>query len=154
MSVSPHDEATAPSGTKSHRLTYIVIGAVVAVLLVVGIVAYGNEKDTREAREKAARLEQAWERAGLPAFADTDTIVRTLGSDGGAVCDAPNDALTKAQLKAQLSNGAAGPAMRPIQVDRQVVVGEALVLAVYCPEKLPDFRELVDSFDFDNTIRR
>ncbi len=77
-----------------------------------------------------------------------------LGSDGGPVCDNPQDALAKAQLKAQLANGAAGPAMRPTAIDRKVVTGEALILGIYCPDRLADYRKLIDGFSFDDTIRR
>lgn len=151
--VSEHDQATAPSGTKSHRGVYLLIAGVLVALLVVGLITYNSQKDSRAAQQKAAQLQRVLARADLPT-GERDTIVRLLGTDGGAVCAAPNDPLLQAQLKGQLTNGAAGPAMRPVQVDRSVVRGEALILAVYCPEKLPEYRDLVDSFDYDSTIRR
>lgn len=154
MSVTPDDEATAPSGEKRHRLVYAAIGVALIALLAVGIVAYGNEKDTKEARDKAHQLEQAFALAGLPSFAGTDVIVNVLGSDGGPVCEDPGTALAKAQLKAQLTNGAGGPAMRPTTIDRRVVTGEALILGIYCPDRLADYRKLIDGFSFDDTIRR
>ena len=67
-----------------------IIGGVVVVLAVVGLIAYSGEKKDPEAQQKAQQLTQKLERAGLPVPEDQDIIVRSLGTDGGAVCDNPS----------------------------------------------------------------
>ena len=67
-----------------------------------------GEGDRARPQEKADQLIAALEDAGAPA-PDQDQIVRVLGDDGGATCENPNDALQRAILLAQLTNGAAGP---------------------------------------------
>ncbi len=66
----------------------------------------------REAQEKADELIAALEDAGART-PDRDQIVRVLGDDGGATCDNPNDALSRAILHSQLANGATGPGAAP-----------------------------------------
>ena len=61
----------------------------VAVLLGIGLVTYSGEKETEEAQQKAQELTEKFEQAGLPVPEDQDIIVRSLGTDGGAVCDNP-----------------------------------------------------------------
>ena len=68
--------------------------------------------------------------------ADQSIIVSSLGTDGGAVCDNPANALGRAILFDQLTNGASQVGRRPIIADPRVLAGEALILQVYCPEKL------------------
>jgi hypothetical protein len=64
-------------------------------------------------------------------------VVRVLGDDGGAICDDPNSALKKAILYGQLTNGAAGPGIRPVIADNRVVQGELAVIKIYCPRSCP-----------------
>ena len=73
-----------------------------------------------------------------------------LGDDGGAICDDPNSALKKAILYGQLTNGAAGPGIRPVIADNRVVQGELAVIKVYCPQELPEFTEFTDALKLDN----
>ena len=67
---------------------------------------------------------------------DQDILVRSLGTDGGAVCDNPASALGKATLLDQITNGADFVGRRPVIVDRRILRGEALILQTYCPDKL------------------
>jgi len=71
--------------------------------------------------------------------------VRVLGTDGGATCENPNDALSRAVLFTQLANGAAGPGARPVIVDSKVFRGQLLVIQIYCPDELPQFQQPVES---------
>ena len=48
---------------------------------------------------------------------DQDIFVRSLGSDGGAVCDNPANALGRATLLDQMTNGADFVGRRPVIVD-------------------------------------
>jgi hypothetical protein len=73
-----------------------------------------------------------------------------LGDDGGAVCQDPASALSRATLNAQLTNGAAGPGQRPVIADKRVVQGQALIIKVYCPEYIEEFQQVVDDLKFDD----
>ena len=75
--------------------------------------------------------------------------MRVLGDDGGATCEDPNEALNRAVLLAQLSNGASGPGSRPVIADSRVFQGQLLIIEVYCPDELDDFREFVEDLKTD-----
>ena len=121
------------------------------VLAVIGLIAYSGEKKDQEAQDKAQQLTQKFER-GLPVPEDQDIIVRSLGTDGGAVCENPANALGKAVLNDMLTNGADFVGRRPVIVDRRILLGEALILDTYCPDELPDYREKIDDLKSDDTI--
>src|SRR4051794_6600407 len=98
--------ATAPTqvpgpGTEQGsgmRVVYWIIGAVLVVLVVVGLITYSANKQTAEAQQKAAQLTQKFKQAGLPVPADQAMIERSLGNDGGSVCENPANALGRAVL--------------------------------------------------------
>lgn len=147
-----HDHPASPEHDHPVWL-YVILGIVVVGLAIWGVIAYRGHKADEEAQQKAAQLQQKFEAAGLPQFADTETIARTFGTDGGAACDTPGEALADGFLKLQLSNGAGGPGQRPVTVARQVVLGEILIIQTYCPDKLGDFQDFVNDLDFDNVIK-
>jgi hypothetical protein len=122
---------------------YVVIGIVTIVLMVVGLVLFDSAKETKDAEAKADQLIAALDALGVPA-PPKDEVVRVLGSDGGAACADPNDALSRATLKSQLTNGASGPGSRPVVFDRSLLRGQLLILKVYCPEELPSMQKFVD----------
>ena len=70
------------------------------------------------AQDKAQQLTQKFERAGLPVPEDQDIIVRSLGTDGGNVCDNPASALGRAVFNDVIANGADFVGRRPIIIDR------------------------------------
>ena len=76
-----------------------------------------------------------------------------LGDDGGATCADPNDALSRAILLSQLTNGATGPGMRPVIADSRVVQGQLLIIEIYCPDELEDFKAYVDDLKTDDVAR-
>jgi len=125
---------------------------VVVALTVIGLITYNGKKETQEAQQKAQELSQKFEQAGLRVPEDQDIIVRSLGTDGGAVCDNPANALGRALLFDQLGNGAAHVGRRPVIADRRVVLGEALILETYCPDELEEFRDKIFDLEFDDTI--
>ena len=136
--------------SKRERSTlYIAVAVAIGVLMVIGLIFYRSAEATREAEEKADQLIAALEDAGATA-PDRDQIVRVLGDDGGAVCENPNDSLSKSILLAQLANGAAGPGARPVIADSRVVKGQLLIISIYCPDELEDFRQFVDDFKTDD----
>jgi hypothetical protein len=122
---------------------YIVVGILVVVLVVVGLFTYHSAKSTKEAEAKADQFIAALGAVGVPA-PPKDEVVRVLGTDGGATCDDPNNALNRAILYSQLSNGAAGPGMRPVVFDKTMLGGQLLILKIYCPEELPSMQKFVD----------
>jgi hypothetical protein len=141
---------TAPETRR--RITYVVLGAIFVVMLVAALAVFRSAKSTAEADEKADQLIAALNEAGLP-VPTKDQIVRVLGDDGGAVCADPNSALKRAALYDQLTNGAGGPGLRPVIADRTVVQGELLVIEIYCPEELEEFREFVNDLKFDDVVK-
>ena len=101
--------------------------------------------------ELSALLEQAG--ATAP---DQDIIVRSLGDDGGAVCDNADDGLdglNKAILFDQLVNGGSHVGRRPIIADDRLVLGQLAIIATYCPEYIEDFSDELDDLKYDDTIR-
>ena len=80
--------------------------------------------------------------------------MRVLGDDGGATCEDPSGALSRATLLGQLVNGAAGPGIRPVVADNRVVRGQLLVIEIYCPDELAGFQDLVDGLNLDDTVKR
>lgn len=135
------------------RWLYWIVGGVVAVLVVIGLITYSGEKKTAEAQQQAQELSQRFEAAGLRVPQDQDIIVRSLGTDGGAVCENPANALGRALLNDQITNGADFVGRRPVIVDRRIVLGELLILQTYCPEELQEFRDKFGDYKFDDTLK-
>lgn len=143
---------STPMETQSKRersWIYITALVVLGVLVVAGLIAFNSARETRNAEEKADELIAALEDAGART-PDRDQIVRVLGEDGGATCEDPNDALSRAILLSQLSNGATGPGARPVVADSRVFQGQKLIIEIYCPDELEDFNEFVDDLETDD----
>jgi Tfp pilus assembly protein FimT len=136
--------------SKRERSTlYIAVAVAIGVLMVIGLIFYRSAEATREAEEKADQLIAALEDAGATA-PDRDQIVRVLGDDGGAVCENPNESLSRSILLAQLANGAAGPGARPVIADSRVLQGQLLIIQIYCPDELEEFQQFVDDLKTDD----
>lgn len=140
------------SSTDDMRVFYWLLGAIVVVLCVIGLVTYSGKKETEQAQQKAQELATAFGQAGLPVPADLDIVVRSLGDDGGNVCENPASALGRAVLYDQITNGADFVGRRPVIIDKRVIEGGALILQTYCPDKLQEFRDKFDDLKFDDTI--
>ena len=136
-----------------HNWMYWAIGAVVLALVVIGLISYSGGRDDRQARDRAAQLTKKFEEAGLRAPQDQDILVNSLGNDGGAVCDNPGRSLGKAVLFDQLTNGGSFVGRRPVIVDRRILQGQALILEVYCPDKLAVYQDKIKSLKTDNVIK-
>jgi len=149
---APEPPVEATARDSDHRTLYWIIGIVLVVLAIIGLFTYSSNEATAEAQDKAQQLTQSFQQAGLRVPQDQDIIVKSLGSDGGAVCDNPANALGRALLLDQLSNGASQVGRRPVIADRRAVQGQALIMQTYCPDKLPQFREKFDDLKFDNTF--
>jgi hypothetical protein len=135
------------STRRQRMILYIVVGAVIGALLVVGLVWYRSASSTQEAEAKADQLIAELDEAGAARIPNRDQLVRLLGEDG-AVCANPNEALSRALIQSQLSTGAGGTGARPIISDDKVIAGTALVVEVYCPEELPAFQQYISQLQF------
>ncbi len=136
------DTETQPRRERSW--IYITSCILLGALVIGGLIAFRSAKSTREAEDKADQLIAALENAGART-PDRDQIVRVLGTDGGATCTDPNESLNRAILLSQLANGAAGPGARPVLADSRVFKGQVLIIEIYCPDQLDDFKEFVDN---------
>jgi Tfp pilus assembly protein FimT len=136
-------------GQRERHWIYITAWVLLAAFVLAGLIAFSSARETAEAQEKADELIAAIEDAGATA-PSKDQIVRVLGDDGGATCEDPNEALSRAALLAQLANGASGPGSRPVISDSRVFQGQLLIIEVYCPDELEDFQEFVDDLKTDD----
>ena len=139
-----------PSDT-GDRVVYWIIIAVLVLLAVVGVITYSSHERTAESEQLAAELSQKLDAAGLP-VPDPDILIRSFGTDGGAVCDNPANALGRALLFDNLTNGASFVGRRPIIADSRVVQGELLILDTSCPEQSQEFRDKFDELKTDDVI--
>ncbi len=138
--------------SSTHRRTYIVVGAAFVVLLIVALVMFRAPKKTAAATAKAQELIAAFELAGLKAPSEQQ-IVGTFGEDGGPVCETNFDELIQNNLNLLLSNGAAQVGARGVIIDAKVLKGEAIVLGIYCPDRLPEFQTFVDKLKTADLIK-
>jgi hypothetical protein len=134
------------------RWIYWAIGGLVVVLCIIGLFTFSAGRENERAQQLAAELTQKLEAAGYTA-PDQDILVRTLGDDGGAVCENPANALGRAILYDSLVNGASFVGRRPVIADRRIIAGGALILETYCPDELQEFRDKFDDLKTDDTIK-
>jgi len=144
-------QSPAPEAT-SHLWMYVVVGAVVLILAILGLLLYNGAQDNQQAQAKAEQLTKAFAQAGLAVPVDTDQLVASLGTDGAAVCENPANALGKATLADSLTNGASFVGRRAVIIDKQILQGEALILKTYCPDKLQPYQDKIDQLKSDDTI--
>jgi Tfp pilus assembly protein FimT len=141
------EPTAAPSDGRSY--IYWTSLAILIGLVVIALFSFSSAASTRQAQQKAAELSAAIEEAGGQPPSE-EQIVRVLGDDGGAVCDDPSAALRRAIFYGQLSNGAAGPGLRPVIADNRAVRGQLLVVETYCPDELEDVRQWVEDLKLDD----
>ncbi|MDI2127642.1 hypothetical protein [Yinghuangia seranimata] len=140
------------TGIMSRRWIYIGSVVLLVGLLIGGILAYRDVRQTNEATDKANELRETLTAAGLPA-PSTDTITRTLGTDGGPVCEDPGKALHNGVDRVGLDNGAAGPGLRPVIGTARIAQAERIVLQTYCPDKVDDFDDELGDLTFDDVVK-
>ena len=146
MNVTVNDER------RTRRTTWLVFTVIFILLTALGLLFFRSTASTERAREKAGQLSAEFASAGLR-VPSTDQIVNVLGDDGGATCDDPNSALKRGALLGALTNGAAGPGQRPVIADNKAVQGQLLVIKVYCPKELDEFRQTVEDLKLDNVAK-
>ena len=149
---TPQRPPVEQSSDTGDRVVYWIIIGVLVLLVIVGVVTYSSNERTDESQQLAAELTQKLDAAGLP-VPDEDILVRSFGTDGGAVCNDPANALGRALLFDNLTNGASFVGRRPVIADSRVVQGELLILDTYCPDQVQEFRDKFDDLKFDDTIK-
>jgi hypothetical protein len=132
------------STPRDRKIVYAVIAGALVLLLVVCLVFYRKAESNQEAQDKANQLIAALQKAGVRAVPSQEQIIGVLGDDGGALCKDPASALGKSILFSQLTNGAAGPGIRPVIADSKVFKGQLLAIQIYCPDQLPRFQQMVE----------
>jgi hypothetical protein len=153
MSAATSQPETPRRAAGEQRVMYFIVASVVVVLAVLGLILYDSAQDDQDAQAKADQLVQEFEAAGLPVPEDTDQIVATLGTDGGAVCANPANALGKAVLHDSLTNGASFVGRRAVIIDSRILQGEALILQIYCPDEAAAYQEKIDALKTDDVIK-
>jgi Tfp pilus assembly protein FimT len=136
---------STPAETQSPRersWIFIAVLVLLAVITLAGVLAFSRGVNDAQAQNKANELIDALTEVGART-PDVDQVARVLGDDGGATCENPNEALSRAVLLSQLTNGATGPGQRPVIADSRVVQGQLLIIQVYCPDELDDFEDFV-----------
>lgn len=131
---------------------YITAVVLLAIAFVAAVLSFSETRESNRAQEKADELIAAFVEAGAARTPDRDMVVRVFGDDGGAACEDPNAALRRATLASMLANGATGPGARPVIADSRAVQGQLLVMEVYCPDELDDFRSYVEDFETDDHV--
>jgi hypothetical protein len=131
----------------SHRKIYLIVAGVLAVLLVVMLVTYRYNRSNEEALAKAGQLISAFEDEGLRAPKDPARVADVLGTDGGTVCGSVGSGVGRGIAKLHLMVGGSF-ATRPVINERRVGTGLLLIVETYCPDKLPETQQFVDSLRF------
>ena len=142
--------STPAESQPRHERRWIYIGACV-ILIALGVwavLAFSVVRETARADEKADQLIAALEEAGART-PDKDQVVRVLSEEGGAAGATPTAALRRATNIAQHATGATGPGARPVVADSRVVQGQLLIIEIYCPEELDEFRAFVEDLKTD-----
>ncbi|WP_286928719.1 MULTISPECIES: hypothetical protein [Aeromicrobium] len=143
---------TENQSSRERSWIYITACVLLAGAAIVAVLLFEDVRESNRAQDRADELITALEEAGVTQTPDRDRIVRVLGDDGGAVCDDPNGALRRATFFSMLTNGAAGPGTRPVIADSRAVQGQLLIMEVYCPDELDEFREFAEDLKTDEHV--
>ena len=139
--------ATVNDADRTRRTTYVVLGVMLLMAVAVAVLTFGSAGSTAEAEAKADQYIAELSANGL-GTPSTDQVVQVLGDDGGALCDDPAAALSRATLYSTLTNGAGGPGTRPVIADTNVLKGQLLAIKVYCPDELENFTEVAEALQY------
>ncbi len=147
FSTLDHDELR-----REHRTIWIVVGVVMAALLVVMFVAWDYDRDSTEAKEKAAELIELYDAAGIATPLDAEQVAKIYGTDGGTVCRIGDDEALQGWIKAHIGVGGAFY-FRATDLDRDAVEGALIAASVYCPDQLAKLQEFVGDLDLRDVVR-
>ena len=142
---------TESQSSRERTWIYVTSCVILGVMVLIAVIAFSSARESARAGEKADELIAALQDAGAVRTPDRDQIIRVLGDDGGATCENPNDALSRATFLSQLTNGATGPGYRPVIANARVAVGQLAIIKVYCPDQLAEFQEFIDDLKTSTT---
>lgn len=147
--------STARTARRTGRNAVVYWGAIalLVVFTVIALLTFRGARESARAADKADELIAVLQDAGVSSLPSTEQVVRVLGDDGGATCQDPAGALSRATLFAMLTNGAAGPGVRPVVTDSRVLRGQLAVITVYCPDELEDVQAFVEELVTDDVVR-
>jgi hypothetical protein len=134
------------SRTRGWIIAIVCIAAVCGVLVAV----WHHGEQSAVAQQKAVELKAKATELGIrtPPVSVLEAI---YGTDGGAVAATANSDLARA-----ISIGGIGRQGevngRPLIIDRQVLVWHYLVLSVYQPEKVAEFKKYLKSLATDDVV--
>ncbi|MFD3707261.1 hypothetical protein ACFWUP_29345 [Nocardia sp. NPDC058658] len=131
---------------------YLTAGVLLVVFMLTGLFTFTQIHRSGQVDAKAQQLHDNLAEAGLPA-PDAKVIADALGEDGGSVCQNPNDPMIKARYQSAITNGAAGPGQRPVIAPNQSAQAVSLTIQVYCPERLQDYIDHLDTLKLDDTTK-
>ncbi|MDW4573249.1 hypothetical protein R8Z57_10755 [Microbacterium sp. M3] len=143
------DRETQPPRERS-IIAIVAITVLVALAVIATVLFIGARQEARDV-DKAQELLDSFADAGISVSFTAEQVAQVLGDDGGATCADPNSALARSTLLAGLSNGAAGPGLRPTLVESRLLQGQLLIIQTYCPEEAEDFQQFVDSLNTVDT---
>lgn len=151
MTTAP-EPANPSTDSTALKVVYWVAAIIGIGLTIWGVATYGAAKETERAAQKADELTAKYTAAGLTP-PNRNIIIRTLGDDGGNICENPASALGVAILNDHLTNGGSHVGRRPVISDVTSFQGERLILETYCPDEVEDFKKAVEEFRTDNTVK-
>lgn len=138
---------------REHKWIYITAIVVLAALAVAGAVDYHQQTATALAEQRAAQYVAALQANGFqikdPQKAQ-EFIVKRFGQDGGYLLEYPGASYLRALTAVQL--GTAGPASRPVVLDRRVFLAELLALQIYRPDKVAQFKDFMAGMKYAQTL--
>jgi hypothetical protein len=142
VSSSRAASAAGPANRPRRALAYAALATAALGLVVWGVHTHRDHVQAEQARaeanaeHRAQQLQKRFAAAGLPLYGDIVQVSRSLGTDGGPVCEAPDRTLALGFLKLQLSADGQDATSRPVVLAREELRGEHLIIRTYCPEKL------------------
>lgn len=149
----PQEEPTRDHPTR-RKLIYAGAGFLAGAAVVAGLLSYSEGKTNEEAQAKADQLIASFQEQGFR-VPQKDLVVNLLGTDGGKVCEDPASTLqTSLYKQQQLSNGAAQVGARPVVSDEDVVLGQLVILDVYCPDQAEKVRAAIDDYKYDDVVHQ
>jgi hypothetical protein len=141
-----------PDNRRLRITSYIVLGVIFLFLVAIALFTFRTAKDNQLAGQKADQLIAELTAQGIKP-PDKDLITRTLGSDGGAICVDPANALKQGIERSSSANGAGGPGLRPVFIAKRMVEAELAAINIYCPEHAAEFTEYINSHTYADTIK-
>ena len=130
---------------------YVVAVIILGGTLLAALLVFSEVRETTRSQEKADELIAAIEQSGAPA-PDREVVIRLFRHAGGPTGDERHGAPRRVTVAALRHSGAAGPGSRPIIADSRLFQGQLLVMEVYCPEELDDFRSWAEDLATDDVL--